>query len=384
MSMPSPEARPDPMGYRVCTRCVMDTSDPEIMFDANGYCNHCTAAFAAMPTSWIRGDPGEALLRAKIEQMRQHRGEYDCILGLSGGLDSSYLAYEMVRRGLHPLIVHIDAGWNSDVAVSNIHSLVTKLGLELFTDVIDWDEMRDVQIAYLRAGLANQDTPQDHALFAGLYRYAVKYGIKYVLSGGNFATESILPRAWGYTPMDGRQLRAIHKQFGSRPLKHFPILTFRRYYLYYRAIRGMQVVRPLNWLPYDKRQAQRVLETEMGWRDYGGKHQESRWTKFFQHYYLPVYFGYDKRRAHLSSLIVSGQMTRDEALNTLLASPFDAGEIEIEIDFLSRKLGLSVNEFRDLLGVEKHDYRDFPNDEKFAARVGAGAIGSRARHFLRR
>lgn len=384
MSTQTPTDHPVSRPHVICTRCVMDTSDPEITFDAEGRCNHCSTALAALSATWIQGERGELLMQQQIEQMRRTRGDYDCILGLSGGLDSSYLAYEVVRRGLRPLVVHVDAGWNSDVAVSNIHSLVTKLGLELFTDVIEWDEMRDLQIAYLRSGLANQDTPQDHALFAALYRFAVKYRIKYVLSGGNFATESILPRSWGYSPMDGRQVRAVHKRFGERPLKQFPILTYRKYYLYYRAIRGMEVVRPLNWLPYSKQAAHDVLAAELGWRDYGGKHQESRWTKFFQHYYLPVYFGYDKRRAHLSSLIVSGQITRDEALEALKEPSYDADAVELEIDFIARKLGVSADEFRALLDVEKHDFSDYPNDQRFAALFETGGFGTRARRLLRR
>ena len=356
------DARP----YMICRRCVMDTSDPEIRFDDAGYCNHCSDALDQMDDVWRRGEDGERTFTAKIEEIREHRrGEFDSILGLSGGVDSSYLAHAAVSRGLKPLVVHIDAGWNSEIAVANVHSLVSKLGLELVTQVIPWDEMRDLQLAYLRAGVANQDTPQDHSLFAGLLRLAAKHRVKYVLNGWNFASESILPPAWGYSARDGKQLRAIHSRFGSKPLKDFPVLTYRRYYIEYLGRRQLKLVQPLNWLAYDPLEARALLERELGWRDYGGKHTESRWTKFFQHYYLPTYFGYDKRRAHLSSLIVAGQLKRDEAMVTMEHEPYDPHEVEIEKDFIARKLGVSLEEFNALLAGKKHSWSDYPNDEKF-------------------
>ncbi len=353
--------------YQICTRCVMDTSDPEITFDADGHCNHCSRALAAKDSTWIIGPDGERLLEAKINEIKARGGEHQGILGLSGGLDSSYLAYELARRGLKPLVVHVDAGWNSDVAVGNIRSLVTKLDLELVTHVIPWNEMRDLQVAYLASGMANQDSPQDHAFFAALYQYAVKNGIRHVLSGSNFATESILPWAWGYTPMDGRLVKAVHNRYGREPLREFPLVTLRKHNVYHLGIRRMQVVAPLDWLPYSKEHARDVLRSELGWRDYGGKHEESRWTKFFQGYYLPTYFGYDKRRAHQASLIVSGQTTRDEAMAALEQPSYDAGEVEIETDYIARKLGLTPAEFRTLLESPRHTYEDYPNDARFVA-----------------
>jgi N-acetyl sugar amidotransferase len=344
----------------------MDTSDPGITFNDDGFCNHCTTALERMDAVWLRGDEGQRAFAAKVDEIRAHRkGEYDSILGLSGGVDSSYLAHAAVSRGLKPLVVHIDAGWNSEIAVANVHALVTKLGLELVTQVIPWDEMRDLQVAYLRAGVANQDTPQDHALFSGLFRLAAKHGVKYVLNGWNFASESILPPSWGYSARDGRQVRAIHQRFGSRPLKDFPVLTYRRYYLEYLGLRRLKLVQPLNWLPYDPVEARAFLEREVGWRDYGGKHTESRWTKFFQHYYLPTYFGFDKRRAHLSSLIVAGQLTREEAMAELAQPAFDAREVELEKDYIARKLGLPLEDFQALLAGQKHSWTDYPHDAEF-------------------
>ena len=369
--------------YRICTRCVMDTSDPEITFDSVGHCNHCATAFAAKDSTWLTGEAGERALAAKIAEIKAHPSEYDGILGLSGGLDSSYLLYEMVRRGLRPLVVHVDAGWNSDVAVRNIRSLVTALDLELVTQVIPWNEMRDLQVAYLASGMANQDSPQDHAFFAALYKFAVDNGIKHVLSGSNFATESILPWAWGYTPMDGRLIKAVHQRFGREPLREFPLLSSRKHYIYHLGIKRMQVVSPLNWLPYSAENAREVLSRKLGWRDYGGKHQESRWTKFFQGYYLPTSFGYDKRRAHLSSLIVSGQTTRDAALAELALPSYDPADVEIEIDYIARKLGLSPDDFRGLLQSPKHGFEDYPNDARFVRMLQNPRVTGTLKRLLR-
>jgi N-acetyl sugar amidotransferase len=369
--------------YRICTRCVMDTSDPDITFDAEGHCNHCSRALAVKDRAWITGVAGERALDAKIREIKARGGEHEGILGLSGGLDSSYLAYALARRGLKPLVVHVDAGWNSDVAVGNIRSLVMALDLELVTHVIPWNEMRDLQTAYLASGMANQDSPQDHAFFAALYQYAVKNGIRHVLSGSNFATESILPWAWGYTPMDGRLIKAVHERFGRVPLREFPLLTSRKHYVYHLGIKRMQVVAPLDWLPYSKDHARDVLRGELGWRDYGGKHEESRWTKFFQGYYLPTYFGYDKRRAHQASLIVSGQTTRDDAMSLLEQPSYDAAEVAIESDYIARKLGLSPDEFRALLESPKHRFDDYPNDAAFVRMVQNPRVTRTLKRLLR-
>lgn len=350
--------------YQICTRCVMDTSDPLITFDEAGVCNHCHQFDATLAAQWHRDAAGWQEMEQLAATIKAEGAgkEYDCVIGLSGGVDSSYLAYLVVRKlGLRPLAVHVDAGWNSDDAVRNIESIVEKLGIDLFTNVIDWEEMQDLQVAYLKSGVENQDTPQDHAFFASLYNFAVKNGIHWVLSGYNIASESVLPRAWGYNPRDSRQLRAIHRLFGKRKLRTYPIATLFDHYVYWPRIRRMRVVYPLNYLNYDKEAAKLFLEKELGWRNYGGKHHESRFTKFFQAYWLPAKFGYDKRRAHLSSLILANQTTRDKALEELAVAPYPADELAQDIDFIRKKLGLSDAEFSAILDAPPRTYRDYPS-----------------------
>lgn len=357
-----PKGRP----YQVCTRCVMDTTDPEIEFDEQGVCSHCHYFDNSVRPTWpsLEGDP------VKLEEMiaavkAYGKGKrYDCIIGLSGGIDSSFVAVKVAEWGLRPLVVHVDAGWNSELAVMNIEQICRRLGFDLVTHVVDWEEMRDMQLAFLRSNLANQDVPQDHAFFAALYGYAEKAGIKYVINGGNFATESILPATWGYDAMDATHVKAIHARFGSRSRGDFPVVSFFDLYVKYPFILKMEVLRPLNCLPYNKEEAIRILEKDYGWRYYGGKHYESRWTRFFQAYYLPYKFGYDKRKAHLSSLVVSGQMTRAEALEALKAPLYDPKLLAEDKIFIAKKLGLSLTEFEALVEQPAHHFSEFPNHQR--------------------
>jgi N-acetyl sugar amidotransferase len=349
----------------------MDTSDADIRFDANGVCSWCRRFDAEIRLDWHPDAAGRAMLDRAVAAIKAEAAgrEYDCIVGLSGGVDSSYGAYVARRElGLRLLAVHVDAGWNSELAVRNIENLVKKLDIDLHTHVVDWEEMRDLQIAFLRSGVANQDVPQDHAFFAALYRFAVSKGIRWVLSGGNIATESVLPTSWGYNAMDLRHLKSIHRRFGTLKLRTFPTCNFFEYYVYYPFVRGMRVLRPLNYLPYVKAEALATLERELGYRYYGTKHGESRFTKFFQGYWLPMRFGFDKRRAHLSSLVLSGQATRDEALARLAQPPYSSGaELEEDKAFVAKKLGLSVSEFDRLLAGPLHGHRDYPSNEALFA-----------------
>ena len=289
---------------------------------------------------------------------------YDCIMGLSGGVDSSYLALLAVRRfKLRPLVVHVDAGWNSEVAVGNIQRIVHELRLDLHTKVIDWTEMRELQRAYLLAGVANQDVPQDHAFFAALYSEARAFGICDILTGGNLQSESILPTAWGHDAMDSVNLLAIHSAFGRTPLKQYPIHGNWHRLFYKRFVRKMNTHRPLDLMHYNKFEAKEQLKREVGWRDYGGKHYESIFTKFFQAHYLPARFGYDKRLAHLSSLIVSGQIDRDEALEQLKAPLYRSDELEQDLQFVIKKLDLTREEFDRLMNEQPRSYREFRNSD---------------------
>ena len=342
----------------------MDTSDHAITFDAEGVCSHCRA-YEAIERKTPPLNEREHQLECLVERIKKEGRDksYDCIVGLSGGVDSSYLAYVAKSRGLRPLAVHVDAGWNSELAVKNIEDLVKALKLDLITFVVDWKEMQDLQAAFLRSGVANQDIPQDHAFIAGVYRIANKQRIKYVLSGGNNSTEGILPESWGYNALDLRHLKSIHRRFGLRGLSKFPTINFFQYYIYYRYLRGIRTVRILDYIDYNKQQAIDVLSEKFGWRYYGGKHFESRFTKFFQAYYLPQKFGFDKRRAHLSSLIVSGQLNRDTALKEMERDAYPDDKLREDRAFVIKKLGLTEEEFENIRTSPNRTYDDYPSSE---------------------
>jgi N-acetyl sugar amidotransferase len=340
----------------------MDTSDPEIIFDDQGICNHCRHFDEVTRKDWFPNEDGARQWEVIVQQIRLagQGHEYDCILGLSGGVDSSYLALKVKDWGLRPLVVHVDAGWNSELAVANVEKIVKHCDFDLHTHVVDWEEMRDLHLAYLKAGIANQDVPQDHVFFASLYHFATRNNIRYILSGGNLATEGIFPDAWHGSAMDAVNLKAIHSKYGERPLKTYSVISFFDYYFWYPFIKKMRAVRPLNYMPYDKRQAVAELEQKIGWKAYGRKHGESLFTKLFQNYYLPVKFGYDKRKPHFSSLIVSGQMSREEALVKLAEPLYDPQELEIDIAYFCKKLRINRQQFDGFLSASPHHYTEFP------------------------
>ncbi len=357
----------------------MDTSDPWITFNEDGVCNHCQAYDVNLQKIGTAADR-----QRKLEQMvdqlkiRGKGKDYDCIMGLSGGVDSSYLAWFVVKKlGLRPLVVHVDTGWNSELAVNNIQNIVQRLNLDMHTLVIDWPEIRDLQRAYFLSGIANLDVPQDHAFIASLFSEARKYGIKDILNGGNMQTESILPNAWGYDASDSVSLKAIHHKFGTIKLKSYPTINIFEKLLYYPFFLGMRVHRPLEWIDYNKNDAKTLLKQELGWRDYGGKHYESVFTKFFQAHYLPTKFGYDKRLAHYSSLIVSGQMTREEAYIELQKPLYDQQELEADKLFWIKKLGITAADYERVMAEKPSFYTDFNNNEQLlklirtSARTGA-------------
>ncbi len=356
------------MKSQICVVCVMDTSDDAIVFDADGVCNHCKYAKLAnlVVDTNVRQNKFYSMVN-KIKQQNSGR-KLDGIIGLSGGVDSSYLLLKIVEAGLRPLVVHVDGGWNSDEAVSNIYSLVEHLELPLETVVINWTEMRDLQIAFLKSGLANQDTPQDHAFFASLYRIAAKHKIKTVFTGSNVATESILPKSWEYDAMDGRHVLDVAKKYGAR-LTTFPTLTLPRFYSEHLILRQMQILRPLNYIHYSRRLAVDELRDAVGWRDYGGKHRESRFTDWYQHSYLRRRLGIDKRRAHLSSLIASNQMTRPEALRILGQQELSELDESQMSRFIARKLGVEQSTFNGWACLPLRPYTDFRNDKDLIAKL---------------
>jgi N-acetyl sugar amidotransferase len=340
-------------GYRQCTTCVMDTTDPEIRFDQQGRCHYCLEMDERRKVWNPEGDP--VALERLIDRMRRDgRGrEYDAVCGLSGGVDSSYLASQAKALGLRVLVIHVDTGWNSELAVKNIENIVTRAGIDLVTHVVDWEEMQDVQYAFFKSGVPNQDIPQDHAIMAAFYGFAAKHGVRWSLSGSNVATESILPPAWGYDAMDLRHILDIHRRFGRRPLRAFPQMSYFRYGVMHQMVRRMSVAKPLDLMPYSKAGAIETLARDFGWRYYGGKHYESRFTKFFQSWYLPTKWGYDKRLAHLSSLVVAGEITRADALRELKEGSLPQAEIEADMAYMAHKLGVSRQEFDALMAVPK-------------------------------
>ncbi len=343
----------------------MDSSDSEIFFDEQGNCNHCNTALELAKKIWFPNERGKNLIDGIFEQIKKEgkNKEYDCIIGLSGGVDSSYLAYLAVHNGLRPLVVHIDCGWNSEQAVRNVENIVKKLNIELHTFVVNWEEMKDLQRSFFKASLPDQDIPQDHAIFAALYNFANKNNIKYVLNGGNFATESIMPSNWGFQAMDYRHIKDVHKKHGKNKLTDFPHINFFQKYIYYTLIRKMVIINPLNYIDYNKAEAIEKLKNDLGWQYYGGKHYESRFTKFFQSYYLPRKFNFDKRKGHLSSLIISGQITRVDALKIMEDDLYSEDEINFDLDFIAKKLGWTTEEFVNIINLPPKKHQDYATIE---------------------
>jgi N-acetyl sugar amidotransferase len=360
-------------GYQICSRCVLDTTDPEITFDEHGVCSHCRRFDSEIRPHWHPDEHGAELLAAKIDQMKAAgRGKpFDCIMGLSGGVDSSYLALKVKEFGLRPLVVHVDAGWNEELAVHNIERIIEHCGFDLYTHVLNWNDVRDLQLAYLKSGVANLDVVQDHGFFATLYHFAIKEKIKFVLNGGNIATESVFPKSWHHAAMDAINLKAIHNRFGSVPLKDYKTISFFEYYIYYPLILGMEVVRPLNFMPYNKAAALQYLKATIGYKDYGRKHGESVFTKFFQNYYLPKRFGYDKRRPHLASMILSGQIGREESLGQLEEPLYDREELHKDREYVALKLGITVEELESYIVLPKRYYHELPNWDRQYNRLKA-------------
>jgi len=351
------------MGRKICSNCVMDVTVGDIRFDDRGVCNYCHEAQARLASEIYHGEQGRlAIDRLVVSIKAASKGKkYDCIIGLSGGVDSTYLAYLVKRKlNLRPLAVHFDNGWNSELSVSNIERIVKILDIDYYNYVVDWDTFKNLQLAFLKASVANAEIPTDHAITALLMQQAAKHNVKYILLGGNVATESIMPNAWMYDNRDWKLIKAINKRFGQTKLKGYPHFSLTKMF-YYVFIKRIRFVALLNYVSYIKEDAKKVLEQELGWRDYGGKHFESVYTRFFQAYILPRKFNIDKRRAHLSSLINANQMTRKEALKALEESPENYKEVTQDKKFLVKKFRLSEEEFEQIMSAPKRLCEDFPS-----------------------
>jgi len=346
----------------------MDTSDSTITFDRDGISNHYWEFHNFVKPNWHTGPEGWAKLKQIVETIKQSGNghEFDCIIGLSGGADSSYMLHVMVTEfGLRPLVFHVDGGWNSEVAVNNINNLIEKLGLDLYTEVINWVEMRDFQLAMFKSGVPHLDIPQDMAFIGVLYKFAEKYNIRFILNGGNISTECVLmPLEILYWGTDMMQVRDILSRYGTVPMRTYPFSNILYHKLYLPYFRGVKVFRPLNYMSYIKQEAMAQMERLYGWKPYPQKHFESRFTRFFEGYWLPTRFGYDMRRNQFSSLILTNQMTRDEALAELEKLPYDPNTIEQEFNYVATKLGITADELRHYHEMPKKFYWDYRNQRR--------------------
>jgi len=350
--------------YRICKRCVMDATDPEIMFYENGYCNHCTQALKKL-RSLPSGQEKANRLSALVEEIKEKgiKKKYDCIIGVSGGVDSSFVAYTVKQLGLRPLAIHLDNGWDSELAVKNIENICKKLEIDLYTHVIDWEEFKDLQLAFLRASTPDSEIPSDHAITAILFQRALQEDVKYILIGTNTATESIGVNAWSQGHADWKYIESVHRQFGTKQLETFPHYSIFDL-MKWKILNRVRLIRILDYIDYDKLEAKGILQKEICWKDYGDKHHESVYTKFFQAYILPTKFGFDKRKSHLSSLICAGQTTRDRALQELKKELYPSQELKENIDYVINKFGLSKEEFDSMMKTPPKTYWQYPNYKK--------------------
>ena len=366
--------------HRICTRCVMDTSDSLIDFDDLGICDHCRIYDEQISPIWKMGEGRDDELATIVDRIKKDgRGkDFDCILGMSGGIDSSYLLYLVTEKlGLKPLVFHVDAGWNSQIAVNNIERLVDGLSLDLYTHVIDWQEIKSLQRAYFKSGVPHIDTPQDHAFFATMYKFAADNKIKNIVTGGNYSTECVRnPKEWMYYQSDSMQLRDIYKQHGDAPLKTYPITNILWHKFYLPYFKGIKLHRILDFLPYDKELATQFLVDNYGFERYPQKHFESRFTRFYESYWLTEKFGYDTRKVQFSSLILTGQMSREEALIKLERPAYDPKTVHLEFEYIASKLDMSREDLVGCFELPNKTYNDYANQEQLYE------LGTRGLKFL--
>ena len=352
---------------KICNNCVMDNTDSKISFDDKGICDHCNTYYSDILPKWHTDEKGDKALKeivAKIKKEGEGK-DFDCLMGMSGGIDSSYLLYIMVKKyGLRPLVFHVDAGWNSQIAVNNIERLVDGLGLDLYTEVINWEEIKDLQLAFFKSGVSHIDTPQDHSFFATMYKFASKHNIKHILTGGNYSTECVRnPLEWMYYQTDSIQLKDIYKKHGTGKLKDYPVTNILWHKVFLPYFKKIKLIRPLDFFPYDKDEAMQLLEDKFGYQKYPQKHFESRFTRFYESYWLPKKFGYDTRKVQYSSLILTNQMTRDQALEKLKSPAYDPKTIHQDFEYIATKLGISKEELQSYMDAPNKTYKDYKSQE---------------------
>jgi N-acetyl sugar amidotransferase len=363
--------------YQICKNCVMDTSDSRIIFDEKGICDHCNTFYSKIKPFWNTDEKGKIALESLVDKIKKEgKGkDFDCMMGMSGGIDSSYLLYKMVTDyGLRPLVFHVDAGWNSQIAVNNIERLVDGLGLDLYTEVINWEEMKDLQLAFFKSGVPHIDVPQDHAFFATMYKFASKYKVKTILTGGNYSTECVRnPLEWMYYQSDSIQLLDIYTKHGTGELKDYKVTNILWHKVWLPYFRGIKLYRPLDYIPYNKEDAMRELVDKFGYQKYPQKHFESRFTRFYEGFWLPQRFGYDTRKVQFSSLILTGQMSREEAMAKLKEAVYTKDEINDDFEFISNKLGITTDELWSYFNAPKKTFKDYKSQEDIYS-LGASVL----------
>ena len=388
-----------PGPYRICTRCVMDTSDPELTFDEQGVCHRCRRYDEVIRDYTFKPKVGWPKLHAIAERIREEgRGKpYDCVIGLSGGVDSTYVAYLVKKKlGLRPIAIHLDNGWNTEISVRNIENVVKILGIDLHTHVIDWNEFRSLQRSFLLASTPDSEVPTDHAIVSLLYQMAVKQGIRFIIGGSNYQTEQMIPPSWSYGHSDWKYIQALNAQFGGQSLKTYPHDTLFHRKWWYPRWKHLELINILNYTDYKKKDALELMQRELGWVSYGDKHHESIYTRFYQTYILPRKFGADKRRPHLSCLINNGEMTRQDALAQLQQPPLDEDQMLQDRIFVSKKLGFTDSEFENVMQTKPKSFWDYPSYERDPplydpalskasnAYYGALSLAGRARNYATR
>lgn len=351
--------------YQICTRCVMDTTDPQISFNENGECDLCTEYIDKRKHHNYQGKKSDIACNNLISDIKKSGTgkKYDCIIGLSGGVDSSTVAWITKQKGLRVLAIHIDNGWNSEEAEINIKNVANKLNIDYQKIAPEWNEFRELQLTFLKASIPEAETPTDVAIPAILHKVAAQYGAKYIISGGNFATEGILPKSWHYNAKDLKYFNYIVYKFGPLKLKSFPTFGFLKEF-YYKVFKGIKTIYLLNYVPYNKSTSKEMLKNELDWRDYGGKHHESKYTAFIQSYYLFEKFGIDYRRATFSAQICTGELKREQALQLLETKPYNKEKVDLDIIYIAEKLEITVAEMNSIINAAPKWYWNYPNSEK--------------------
>ncbi len=352
--------------YRQCSVTVMDNiADPDITFDEQGVCNYYYEFTEKLKIRVPEKEVASKQLDKIVDTIkRDGKGkQYDCVIGLSGGVDSTYTAYLVKKLGLRPIAVHMDNGWNSELAVKNIENIVEKLGIDLYTEVLDWDSFKKLQLAFLRASTPDGEIPSDHAIVSTMYLVAQKFKIKYIISGMNFRNEGLLPPSWARGYLDWKYIKSVNKLFGGVKLKNYPHLTFAKFF-YLNTLKRIKNISFINYVEFDKNEAIKLIEGELGWKNYGGKHYESIYTRFYQAFILPRKFEIDKRKAHLSCLIMSSGLNRESALKSLMEPLANEEQLNIDKLYLLKKFEISEEEFEHIMNLPVRSILDYPNNHK--------------------